>query len=77
MGSRLNGGKRKFYICEMKVLPNSTLIYIMCFLDCRFCPHVFKRFVDLFPVNVQSFYNSNSPNSTCLSMERSDDLLKM
>ena len=27
-------------------------------------------------VNFQSFYNSNSPNSTCLSMERSADLLK-
>ncbi len=51
MGSHLNGGKRKFYICEMKVLPNSTMIYIMCFLDCRFCPHVFKRFVDLFPIS--------------------------
>lgn len=29
-----------------------------------------------FIVNFQSFYNSNSPNSTCLSMERSADLLK-
>lgn len=31
---------------------------------------------DGYYVNFQSFYNSNSPNSTCLSMERSADLLK-
>jgi len=27
-------------------------------------------------LQLRSFYNSNSPNSTCLSMERSADLLK-